>query len=195
MSLRVDRVNRALLALLALLCLAAGVVTLLLGFDVFGDHTTTKPLLPHSVRSFGDRNAGWFWIAVGVAVGLLVLALLWLLLRQTATSRLGDPIELEPDPPRARGRTRLQPGALSNAIDEEVESYREVARANARMRGTTRKPVVALNIRLADTADLSSIRARIEDTAVAHLRQAASRPDLPVRLRLELAATRRTDIH
>lgn len=186
---RVDRVNRVLLLLLALLCLAAGIVILLLGFDVLGDHTARKPLLPYSVRSFVDRNVGWFWPAVGVAVGLLVLALLWLLLRQAAPSRLGDPIELEPGPRPSGGRTRLQPGALSRAIGEEVESYPEVSRANAGVVGTTRRPAVALDVRLAAGADFSSTRARIEDTAIAHLRQAASRPDLPVRLRLELAAT------
>ena len=83
-------------------------------------------------RFFGAQGA-WLWpVAAFAALVIVVLALRWLAALLFSTDRTGDP----PIPPTAgAGRTILAAGALADAVAGEIESYRGVDNARARLIG------------------------------------------------------------
>jgi hypothetical protein len=182
---RIDGINRFLLFLIGLVALAGGVVILLLSVRVFGDKRADQPMLRADTRAFADRNAGWFWTAIGIGAGILALLALRWLLAQAATKRVGS-LNLEPD--RSQGHTRLSTGALSEAVEDEVERIRGVSRASARVMGKASDPLLRLDVKVGDDGDLGYIRSRIEQDTVPHARQAIGVDGMPVWVRLAVAA-------
>lgn len=179
-----DRLNRIVVFLLGLLCLAAGVVIFVRSFGGFGDDRAQAPLITERTSSFVDRNDVWFWwVVAAVALLLALLALRWLL-AQLRTDRMGH-VDLESDP--RRGATTLHSGAVTNAVCEEIESYRGVRSAKARLLDAKRQPDLVIEVALDGRADIAATRARIENEAIAHTRQAMDRPDLSVQLTLRPA--------
>ena len=125
MSARVNAVNRTVLALLGLLLLAAAGLGLAHSFGAFG--TGDRPLLPQPVRDYA-RDQGWFWWAVAGGCLLLALVGLWWLLAQLRTDRVGR-LDLTTDD--RDGLTTVHAGAVTDAVEAEVEGLRGVAGASA----------------------------------------------------------------
>jgi hypothetical protein len=191
MTAGIDRVNRVLLFLLGLITLAGGVVILLLSARVFGDDQADQPLLRSDTRAFADRNAGWFWTAIGIGAGVIaLLALLWLF-AQARTQRVAS-LNLEPN--RSQGHTKLSTGALSDAVEDEVERVRGVSRASARVMGKPGQPLLRVDVKVADDGDLGYIRSRLEEDMVPHARQAVGMGRLPVWVRLAVAAEQQRQV-
>jgi hypothetical protein len=184
MKARIDSVNRFLLFLIGLVALAGGVVILLLSVRVFGDKQADKPMLQQATRDFADRNAGWFWTAIGIGAGVLALLALRWLLAQAATQRVGS-LSLEPN--TSAGHTKLSTGALTEAVEDEVEQIRGVDRASARLLGKSSNPTLRLDVKVSDDGDLAYLRSRIERDAINHVRQALGMPGLPVWVRLAVS--------
>jgi hypothetical protein len=183
MSARVNGVNRTLLGLLGLLLLAAGGLGLAVSFGAFGD--VGAPVLPQGVRDYANDQP-WFWWAVAAAC--LVLALLGLrwLLAQLSTDRVGR-LDLTTDD--RDGLTTVHAGALTDAVEAEVEALRGVAGASAHLldRGGRR---LTLSVDLAEYADIAEIRQTLEDRVVGHARQAIDDPNLPVDIELRPSKNR-----
>lgn len=175
------RLDRFLLLLLGLLLTAAGVLALLVGFGVFGSRLRDQPVFDNPVSVFVGDNGQWLWPVIAL-VGLLLgyLALRWLIaqLRPTGVRHL----ELEPG--SGTGHTDLAGAAVTDAVREEIESYRGVAGTSARLTGDELDPELRLRVQLDARADVPSLRQRIETDAIAHARQALDSPQLPVRLDL-----------
>jgi hypothetical protein len=188
---RVDSVNRVLLALLGLIALAGGIVILLLSTFAFGKKWANQPMLQQQTRDFADRNAGWFWAAIGIGAGILALLALRWLLAQISTSRVGS-LNLEPD--TSHGHTRLSTGAVGDAVEDEVERFRGVDRATARVLGKSTDPLLRLDVKVADDGDLGYIRSRLEKDTVPNARQALGMPQLPVWVRLAVATEQRRSV-
>lgn len=179
-----DRGNRTLLSLLALLLLAAAGLGLALSLGAFGTAHAREPLLLPAAQRFAHRNSGRFWPVVAVvAVILGLLALRWLL-AQFGTDRIHS-LDLEPD--TTTGATTVHTSAVTDALSAEIESYRGVARAAARLIGSEHDPDLVLAVTVQDRADLGALRDRIEEHAIAHARAALSAPTLPVRLQVSFA--------
>ncbi len=176
-----NRLNRTLIALLGLLLLAAGVLTLIRSFGGFGPDLADDPLLSGAETLFAERTSPWFWIAVAAVAALLALLALRWLLAQLRTDRIGM-MHLEPDV--RRSATTLHPSAVTTAVCEEIESYRGVRAASARLLHDPRTPDLVLDVDLDDRADLTATRRRIETEAVEHTRTALDLPALPTRLTL-----------
>lgn len=182
----VDSFNRVVLTLLGLILLAAGVAGVLLATGVLGDDRKTAPVLGGEIPRFASRHDEWFWgVVAGVAVVVGLLCLRWLV-AQLSTRRVGG-LDLEPN--RKEGRTRIASSALTDAVAEEIEGYRGVADASARLVGDQDEPGLALTVSLDDRADVGALRDRIESEAIAHARQALERPELRVLLDLRLQTT------
>jgi hypothetical protein len=180
-----DRANRFLLALLGLLLLAAGTTALLAGTDVFGRTVDRRGLLDNPVTGFVGDNT-WFWpVAAVAAVVVALLALRWLITVLTPAPRAGN-IAIAGD--RSAGRTTLSAGALDDALTTEIETYRGVHTARARVYGDPGNPRLDVTIGLDQDADLTALRHRVETEALAHARQVLDDPDLPIGL--EFTVTR-----
>ncbi|WP_269856961.1 alkaline shock response membrane anchor protein AmaP [Streptomyces sp. RPT161] len=176
------RINRIALALVGLVLLAGGVLALLRGTGFFGAAGPDAALLVPGERHYAAAS-GWVWPAVGAAAALLAVAgLVWALaqLRRAGVRT----IALEAD--LSRGATRLSAVAVTDALEDELQSYRGVHRARARLIHSSRHPRLDLRITLAADADPRPIRARIEQQALTHLRRVLDQEDLPARIRLDI---------
>ena len=182
MSPAVNAVNRLLLVIVGLLLATAGGLGLALSFGAFGDARAARPVLTDSTADFADRN-DWFWWAVVGGCLLIGLLALWWLLAQTRTERVGHLDLTDTD---AEGITTVQAGALTAAVEQEVQAYLGVLGASAGLRGKGTHRV-DLTVDLDDTADLAEIRRRLQEQTVPRTRQALGRPDLPFRIELRPA--------
>lgn len=191
MSTHVNAANRSVLVLLGLLLLTAGVLGLVLSFGGFGTGPAAGPVLPEQPRSFARENP-WFWWAV--AAGSLVLALLGLrwLVAQLGTDRVGR-LDLTAD--ESDGVTTVHSGAVTDAVENEVQAIRGVGGTSAHIRGGQRR-CLSMTVDLTERADIAEVRARIEQGVVPHLRQALGDPDflVDVELRPDRAGSARRDL-
>ncbi|GIH03100.1 hypothetical protein Rhe02_11670 [Rhizocola hellebori] len=179
-----DRTNRILLLLLGLLLTAAGVAGLLAGSGAFGSALADRTLADSALsRYFGD-NGRWLWpVAAAVAVIVLLLVLRWLFAVLFSTDRVRV-LALHTD--RATDRTTLAAPAVARAVRGEIEGYHSVRAARVWLIGDPEEPRMAVTVDVDGDADLGALRDRIEHGALAHARHALDRPDLPIRLDLEL---------
>jgi hypothetical protein len=175
-----DRTTRALLTLLGVALLVAGVAGVLAGTDVIGNHLGDRHLTDNLIVRYLGDNSVWFWpVAALAGVLAALLALRWLIAVLTPRPRAGA-IIIGTD--RSPGLTTLDGGALADAVTAEINSYRGIDTSHAKVYGSPTDPRLTIAVRSDDDADLAALRQRIEDQALAHVRQALDRPDLPVAL-------------
>jgi hypothetical protein len=187
-----SRVNRTLLTLLGVLLAVGAGLGLALSFGAFGTGRASRPVLDPEISQFASDNAGWFWpVVAAITVLLGLLALKWLT-AQLSGDKVGE-LDLERD--RSRGSTRVSSRAVTDAVTAELEGQRGVQGACAKFRGDSREPDLDLTVSVDDSADLGTVRQRIESTTVQHARQALGRPDMRVRLHVELVPRQRPALH
>jgi hypothetical protein len=181
-----DRTNRVMLLLLALLLIATGLGAGAASLGVFGTFARHSRLMANPVGRFIGSTGAWLWpVTAAAAAILVVLALRWLLALLFSTDRAGDlPIRS----PGLAGRTTLAAGALTEAVAEEIETYVGVDSARARLIGNGLDPELVVTATLAETADLTAVRQRIETGVLIHVRSALDSPSLPIQLHLAVTA-------
>jgi hypothetical protein len=183
-----DRTNRVMLLLLALVLIAIGAAAGAASLGAFGTATRHRPLIANPAGTFIGGQGGWLWPATAVAAVIIVLlALRWLLALLLSTDRSGD---LPITPGGSAGRTTLVARALTEAVAEEVESYRGVHSARARLLGDPTDPELVVTAALEETADFAALRQRIETAALTHARSAVANPSMPTQLDLTVTAKR-----
>jgi hypothetical protein len=197
---RADRVDRTVLTIAGLAALAAGAAALAAGAGAFGDDAATATLLPPSVQDALDDHGAWFALGGAVLLGIIgVLAVVWLLfllrpVPQTPSLRLVD-TDQEPTmagrdgaagayPERVPGRITLEPKALVQALQRELEALPGVTSATVRL--PDRRPVeVHAALELQDGVDTASVL-RAADTHVrSQLESATGLRDVHMLLELE----------
>jgi hypothetical protein len=176
---RADTANRIVLFLLGLLMVAAAGLGLALSLGAFGDWRATYPVLPEEVRTFPEEKPWLWWAVAGIALLTAVLAVLWLVaqLRTHRVSRLDRSTDAR------EGHTTLHAGALTKAVEDEVGGIQGVTSASARVHDHPRL-ALALTVDMTDTADIDTLRTQLENTVVAHVREAVGDPELPVNIEL-----------
>jgi len=184
MSGRANVINRVVLALLGLLLVAAGGLGLALSLKVFGSGRATRPVLPQEVSTFPDARPWFWWALAGVLLVIAVLALLWLL-TQFKSDRA---TRLDRTTNARDGYTTLHAGALTDAVEDEVQGITGVTGVSARVR-EHRGEQVFLRVELADSADIGEVRTRLENDVVAHVREGVGDPRLPVTIELRPSAS------
>lgn len=184
MSSRTNAVNRVVLTVLGLLLVAAGGLGIALGAGIFGSWRATSPVLPQEVSTFPEGRPWFWWAVAGVLLLITVLALLWLFaqLKTEWTTRLDRTTNARD------GYTTVHASAVTNAVEDEALGISGVTGASATLR-EHRGPHVSLRVELADSADISEVRTRLEDDVVAHLREGVGDPGLPVTIELRPAAS------
>jgi hypothetical protein len=183
-----DRTNRIALLLLALLLIAAGLDAGAASLGLYGRGTQHGRLMANPTGRFFGAQGAWLWpVLAAAALIVMMLALRWLAALLFSTDRSGD----LPIAPHGRpGRTVLAAGALTDAVAGEIESYRGVDTARARLIGDSGRPRLVVTATLEQTADLAALRQRIETEALTHARTALDDPALAVQLDLTVTTRR-----
>ena len=183
-----DRTNRMILLLLAMLLIAAGLGAGAASIGTFGTAARHSPLIANPAGTFTGAQGDWLWpVAAAAAVILVLLALRWLLALLFSSDRSGD-LLIHPAGPA--GRTTLATGALTEAVVEEIEGYRGVNSARARLVGEPADPELVVTAALEETADFAALRQRIETGALTHARTAVGDPSLAAQLDLTVTTKR-----
>jgi hypothetical protein len=183
-----DRTNRTLMLLSALLLIAVGLDAGAASIGVYGAGTAHSHLMANPTGHFIGANGVWLWpVAAVAALIVALLALRWLLALMFSTDRSGDLLIRSGSP---AGRTTLASGALTDAVVEEIEGYRGVNAARARLIGDREDPELVVTAALEETADFTALRQRIETEALTHARQALGNMALPVQLDLTISTRR-----
>jgi hypothetical protein len=194
-SRRTARRNRYGLLTLGLVLIAGGGLALARGLGAFnqavpvlGREPAAHPLLSSSETHYAASH-GWFWPIVAVAAALAAVTCIGWLLAQLRTEHVST-FRLEPDP--IHGRTQVHGSVLTDAIEDEIGDYRGVHRVHADLTDDPAAPELHVTIAAEHDTDLSRLRARIHDEAIAHLRDALELDELPARLTLRLDAAKLT---
>ncbi len=179
-----DRLNRVVLVLLSLILLGAGGYALARGYEAFGAEQADEEVLLEPVRDFVGRNETLFRIGL-LAVCLIVayVALRWLL-AQFRTPRLTE-IDFTSD--GSKGSTHLRAAGASEALATDIKTYRGVTSASARLVDDGERPEVDLRVDVNDDADVSAVRTKIEEEALARFCQALEVSSVDATLHLRLA--------
>ena len=177
-----DRGNRFGLALLGVILLIFGGVGLATGFGAFGSSAAQRSVLTDDVRAYPEEYAWFWWAAAAALLVIALLALRWLV-SQLQTDRVGH-LSIDRS---GQGETLLRGGALTDAVEEELESFQGVRRASASLRGSADRPTCRVLVQLDGRAQVGDVRDQVESGTVPHLRQALDDADEPVDVQLRLA--------
>lgn len=183
-----DRTNRIALLVLAVLLIAVGADAGSASLGVFGNTTRHSTLFTNPTGKFFGSNGDWLWPAIAVAALILaLLALRWLIALLFSTDRSGD-LPLPASGPA--GRTTLAAGALTRAVTEEIDGYRGVSSARARLIGNPEDPELVVTVTAEQSADMAELRGHIEAGALTHVRASIGDPALPIQLNLTVTTKR-----
>ena len=187
-----DRTNRILLIVFALLLLAVGLDAGAASIGVYGTDTKNSTLMDNPTGHYFGAHGVWLWPVIAVAALIIgLLALRWLIALLFSTDRSGD---LLIKSSTGAGRTTLANRALTDAVVGEIEGYRGVDSAQARLIGDPDDPELVVRAVLEETADLTALRQRIETEALTHARQALGNMSLPTQLDLTITDRRSTRV-
>jgi hypothetical protein len=187
-----DRTNRTLLIVFALLLLAVGLDAGAASIGLYGTATQNSTLMDNPSGHYFGAHGVWLWPVVAVAALIIgLLALRWLIALLFSTDRSGD---LLIKPSTGAGRTTLAHRALADAVVGEIEGYRGVDSARARLIGDSDDPELVVRAVLEETADFTALRQRIETEALTHARQALGNMSLPTQLDLTITDRRSSRI-
>ncbi|MEU0543144.1 alkaline shock response membrane anchor protein AmaP [Nocardia sp. NPDC005978] len=180
---RPARLNRTLLAVIGVLLVAAGAYLIAAQRGWLGWVHRSDALTP------GDA-APRRWVFYLTIVGAAVLALLCLRWLAAQFFRMPTAVEwqlTEADSPDA---TTLSSAVAAAAVAADIESLAGVESAAAWLTGPTRAPELHLILTVAPDADVTELRGRIDDEAVARLRQALAVPAIAVATEVRLSENR-----
>ncbi|MFB7473871.1 alkaline shock response membrane anchor protein AmaP [Kitasatospora sp. NPDC056184] len=191
-------VNRLLLGVVGLVLLAAGVLVLAGGLDLYSrlgvDPPSRWPLTSPdqpvlSARS-RSRWAGesWWWPAVIAGLVVVVAGTAWWLVAQLRRS--GPTTVVLPTPGAPGLRLRLRTRALEEAVETGAVALPEVERVGVRLVRGSRHPRLRAAVRMTPGGDPAALAEHFETGPRAGARTSLGLPDLPADLRIRVVAAR-----
>ena len=191
-STTADRWNRFGLIILGLALLVAGGYGLARGWGAFGERAASEPLLVESWRRFVGRNESWFWpAAAALAVLVALLGLRWLRAQLAAAT----PRRIDLTHRSDGGTTVVVPAGAAQALAADIERYRGVTQASARLSGDADVPDVDLRIEVDERCNLPALRRCIEEEALTRFRQALDLSDLDANIEFRLTSPSGPRVH
>ena len=181
-----DRTNRVALTLFGLLAFLAGIASLVASAGGFGTPFTQRALFANRVSAYISMHGDWLWPAAAAVCLLVALAALrWIAALLLSTDRAAD-ITIPGN--SQQGTTIMRPAAVTGAVTREIETYHGVDTAKSRVLGDPRDPELVVTVTAAQSADLRTLRDRIESEALSHARHALGKPRLPIQLDLDVSS-------
>lgn len=178
------KTGRAVPAGLGIALVVAGVYGLARGLGAFGHRAASEPVLD-SWHRFVVDNSVWFWPVTAVAALLLALFVVLPGLRAELISGRTGTVDLTRH--SDRGVTEVRSPGAAKALAADIETYRGVLGASARLLGDPSAPEVELRVDVADDCDLPALRRRIDEHALTRFRRALDLDhDLAVSARFRL---------
>lgn len=169
--------NRFLLVLLAALCIAAGGAGIAAALGAFGHAVEHNTLYDNPPGRYVGEHGSWIWPAAAAVLFVIgLLALRWLL-TQVSLERTGSMVL---DAPSRAGSTTLRATALTDAVTDEIASYRGVESARAHLLGDPGDLRLTVAVTVADRVPFGPLRERIETSALGSARKALGDPQFPV---------------
>ena len=180
-----DHLERLIFSLLGVVLLAGGAYVILRGLSAFGDVQANAPLISDSHHRFLGHHESWWWLTGTLAALILTVSGLALLRRQFRA--VPDP-RSRPLVRRAdKGYTRVDGGALTGALEDELEHLPDVEQASAKLLRGGSRPVLDLHLKVPDDTDFSDLRPAVEDHALERFQTAIEADQLTARIRIRLA--------
>ncbi|MFC8381240.1 alkaline shock response membrane anchor protein AmaP [Nocardia sp. NPDC057272] len=177
---RPARLNRGLLGLLGILLVAAGGLLITAHFGAFGQGSREAAVVPGTEEP--PRLV--LYLVIAGAVVLVLAALRWLAAQFT---RLPKSAVWQVGAADGLGRTQLVSSTAAEPVAVDVETYAGVRSATARLSGNALAPELHLLVTTDPTADLTALRRRILEHAVARLRTALDLSAIPVTVEFRIA--------
>ncbi|MFF7591003.1 alkaline shock response membrane anchor protein AmaP [Kitasatospora purpeofusca] len=191
-------VNRLLLGVVGAVLLAAGLLVLLGGLDLYRrlglDPPSRWPLASPDRPVLGARartrweDRTWWWPVVIGGLALFVLGIGWWLLAQLRRS--GPTTVLLPTPGVSGLRLRLRTRALEEAVESGAVTLPEVERVGVRLVRGRRHPRLRAAVRMAPGGDPAALAEHFETGPRTGARASLGLPELPAELRIRVVAAR-----
>ncbi|TDE59474.1 hypothetical protein E1295_02670 [Nonomuraea mesophila] len=180
MSEKIGRGNRWGLALVGLVLTVLGGLALARGLGAFGP--AGEPVVDGGVRDFFVRTGPWIWWVVAlVALAVALVGLWWLLAQARAQPR--GPLRVESGP---NGVTEVAPGAMAQAVADDVASGPAVLSAHADVVDERDGPSVRLRVVADESAPLRDLSRHLSTVVLRHVRDALERDQVPAIARVSL---------
>jgi hypothetical protein len=179
-----DPLERTLLVLLGAAFLTAGAYTVLRGLGALGDAASDGPLASASTVRFLGEHEPWWWRAgcLGALLGVLLgLALLRRELRAVGHAPSRSMLRRQDG-----GTTRVDGGALTGALEAELQHLPDVGHASARLVRGGALPLLDVQLQAADDAQLGALRSAVEDHTLERFRRAVEADEITARVHLDL---------
>jgi hypothetical protein len=177
--------DRTLTILLGLVLLAAAVLTLLVGYGVFGTFRAQRPVIdPILVAWTSSHVAPTRWILIGAGVVLFLVGIWWTL-RSVRPEPRPD-VSLSELPGE---RLTVEHSAICDAVRHDAETITGVSRARVRLVGTPIRPALRIALTLVEGTDVRDVWADLDGRVLARAREAFAVSALPTAVRLELDAS------
>ena len=188
-----DRTNRLVIGLVGLIAVAVGVGGLLAAGGVFGHTFQHRRLIDNGFSRYVGDHGVWLWpVIAAVALVLVLLSIVWLFRLLFSTDRarsitIDAPSRDQQDEATPAGRTTMTATAVPQAVTAEIDTYHGVTNTKARMLGEPSDPTLAIEVTAGRRTDLAALIERVEREAIAHVRTALEKPELPVRLDISIS--------
>lgn len=180
--------DRTITVILGLVLLAAAVLTLLVGYEVFGVFRAQRPLVdPIATTWLGDHGTAARWIAIGAGIVLFVVGVIWTL-RSLRPERKPDVLLVE----EPGNRLTVEHSAICDAVRADAESIEGVSRSRVRLVGDPKHPALRMHLFLAEGCDVRDVWADVDGRVLSRARQAFGVSALPTAVRLELESAAST---
>ncbi|MFB6891964.1 alkaline shock response membrane anchor protein AmaP [Kitasatospora sp. NPDC056327] len=191
-------VNRLLLGVVGAVLLAAGVLVLAGGLDLYGRlgadppswwpaASPGRPVVAAASRTRWAHES-WWWPAVIAGLVLVLAGTAWWLVAQL---RRSGPATVALPTPGAPGlRLRLRTRALEEVVETGAVALPEVERAGVRLVRGPRRPGLRAAVRMTPGGDPSALAEHFEAGPRSGARASLGLPELPAELRIRVAAAR-----
>lgn len=164
--------NRTWLIIIALVLLLAGGTTILQATGGLANMFQTPEA--HTKIASGDLHQ--FFAEPAVYTGFLIAGVLfgslaiWWIFAQLPRSNGASTFRLHQD--RSKGTTTIDPGTLSNAVQEQIDGMEGVVSSSVIIRGATPATELTVHVRVSESTPLTELTKALAETIIPSLETA-----------------------